>query len=103
MKTRVRYRRARFAVECRRPAWCEWCRRPGRVELHHWKYAYTTKEVRKDPPLALKNTRWLCFRCHILADAMRKLREAGYGIEEEGVKHAQSGAKPARGRRGLAD
>ena len=75
-KTRVLYRRARVSVEVVRPCMCQACQRIGRVELHHWRYAYKTKVVRKLPQLALDNTSWLCFTCHNLADSLRAVRDA---------------------------
>lgn len=75
-KTRVLYRRARVSVDALRPCMCQACGRIGRVELHHWRYAYQTKVVRKMPQLALDNTTWLCFACHNVADAVRKVADA---------------------------
>lgn len=76
-KFRVRYRRARVTVEGTRPNKCAAC--PvredglGRVELHHWKYAYSTAEVRKNPQLALENTIPLCYLCHRVADHIKNI------------------------------
>lgn len=98
MKIKVKYRRARFTVEAARPRTCQCCGKRRQMQLHHWRYAYKTSEVRKDKQLALDNTSWLCFRCHVLADAMRtftnmddetweKLYNLKYGRE---VKHAET-------------
>lgn len=53
---------------------CECCGKipkPRGINLHHWVYAYTTKEVRENPKLAIKNTSLLCFACHRIGDAIR--------------------------------
>lgn len=76
VRIRVRYRRIRVYVNTKKPSKCECCGRPGRLELHHWKYQHTTAEVRFHPQLALDNTTWLCFTCHKLADALRKILDA---------------------------
>lgn len=73
MKFRVRYRRARVTVEGFRPKNCAACGVRGRVELHHWKYAYTTAEVRKNPQLALKFTIPFCYKHHKIADYIRRI------------------------------
>ena len=54
---------------------CEACGRKGRTNMHHWRYAYKTSEVRKNPELAIDNTTELCYYCHRLADAIRRLYE----------------------------
>jgi len=79
VKRYIKYRRARILVDAPRPERCEACKR-GRPELkqidtHHWKYAYTTAEVRAKPELVLENTVALCYTCHRAADAIRKLDE----------------------------
>jgi hypothetical protein len=73
VKFQVRYRRARVTVEGEKPEGCSACHASGRVELHHYHYAYTTKEVRENPQLAFENGLWLCFPCHMIADAIRKI------------------------------
>ena len=79
MKFRVRYRRARVTVEGDRPKYCaaRHIMKKGkvRIELHHWKYAYTTKEVRANPQLALENTIPFCYQCHRVADHIKNLLE----------------------------
>ena len=85
-RVRVRYWRAAFTVSVEKPSICECCGRKGRLECHHWKYAYKTSEVRKNPQLALENTSWLCFTCHRIADAYRKTREAGIAIMSKLVR-----------------
>jgi len=74
-KFTVRYRRARFTVEGGRTGVCEACGRKGRTEMHHYLYAYETKEIRKRKELVLENTVELCFSCHKLADCLRNLEE----------------------------
>ena len=73
MKTRIRYRRARVTVDIDKPEKCEACGAGGRLECHHFIYAHKTTEVRKNPELATENTVWLCYKCHRLADMVRKL------------------------------
>lgn len=73
MKIRVRYRNARVRVDAMRPGECQACGWAGRLEFHHYAYAYKSGQVRKMPVLALDNGIWLCFNCHVLADALRKL------------------------------
>ena len=41
--------------------------------LHHFFYAYSTKAVKKNPLLALKNTLEVCFPCHQIADGLRAI------------------------------
>lgn len=77
MKFRVRYRRARVTVEGEKPTTCKACQLgPNefcRIELHHWKYAYSTKEVRANPQFALENTIGLCYLCHRVADHIKNV------------------------------
>ncbi len=72
-KFRVRYRRARVTVEGPWEHYCKACGAHGRIELHHWKYAYTTKVVRQNPQLALENTIPFCYQCHKVADHIKNL------------------------------
>ncbi len=74
-KFRVMYRKLRVTVEGVRPEVCAACRRKGRIELHHWKYAYSTSEVRLNPQLALDFTIGLCYQCHKIADYIRNILE----------------------------
>src|ERR1700733_4615780 len=62
---RIRTRSARYAAALaeqlgliERPRGCSWCRRPLRLERHHWDY---------DEPL---NVIFLCCDCHDIADSM---------------------------------
>lgn len=73
MKFRVRYRRARVTVEGVRPKKCAACSAMGRIEMHHYFYAYKTKDVRKEPQLALDYTIPLCYQCHKIADMLRHM------------------------------
>lgn len=73
-KIRVKYRRARFTVRALKPKVCEFCGREGKIDLHHWQYAFSTDCVRLKPELALKHASWLCFPCHQRGDAMRTIR-----------------------------
>ena len=49
---------------------CECCEKKFKTHLHHWKYVYKPKEVKKNPELALKNTSELCYSCHKLGNAL---------------------------------
>jgi hypothetical protein len=89
MKDRVTYKGRRFTVEADfiRSKTCECCKKSGRkLYLHHLKYAYPMKEVRKNPKLALDNTITLCFTCHDVANTIRKLIEADEEILEKLIK-----------------
>lgn len=54
---------------------CLRCKGHGikRTSLHHTKYAYERKTVRKNPYLALENTLELCYGCHPIADGLRSM------------------------------
>jgi len=54
---------------------CQACGIQRQTHFHHYKYAYMTKEIRKDPDKALENTVQLCFPCHMMADNIRKIEE----------------------------
>jgi len=58
-----------------RPKICSACSRESKIDLHHWKYEWETKEVKKNPILALKNTQPLCMHCHRIANAMKLVDE----------------------------
>jgi len=47
------------------------------TQMHHTKYAYSVRTVRKHPELALENTLELDFYCHRVADAIRMLVDCG--------------------------
>ncbi len=75
-KRRLRYRRTVITLECDKPEICQCCEKQrNKIDLHHIKYEFSTAEVRKNPELILKNTLWLCFHCHMIADAIRKIDE----------------------------
>jgi len=82
MKARVKYRRIRVTVEVPKNfrKKCDACGKTGKIDLHHLIYQFPTKEVRKNPQLALKNTVCLCYKHHRIADLIRKL------IETDGVE-----------------
>lgn len=73
-KTRVAFR---YPVQIRRGCCvaCRRCKGEGikTTQLHHTKYAFETKTVKKNPVLALENTLELCFGCHPIADGFRGL------------------------------
>ena len=67
------YRRIRVEVKGTRPVECAACFAKGRIEMHHWKYAYSTKMVRENHQLALDCTIPLCYQCHKMGDYIRNL------------------------------
>lgn len=83
MKRTIMYKKTRIRIEeelVNKPKICQGCNRKlGKVikklDCHHWIYEFDSKEVKKNPILVLKNTSWLCFRCHRLGDAIRKIHE----------------------------
>lgn len=54
---------------------CKCCDKKAKTQLHHWKYKYTIKEVKKNPKLALENTTELCYFCHRVANALKFVLE----------------------------
>jgi hypothetical protein len=72
---RLKYRRATFTIECNKPTVCEACGGKGKIDLHHYKYEFKTSEIRKNKLLILKNTIWVCFPCHQVADGIRRTEE----------------------------
>ena len=75
MKTTVLYRRTRVPVDMERSPVCEACGRTGKIDMHHYTYAYSTDEVRKNRPLVMNNTIQLCMKCHGVADSIRNIEE----------------------------
>lgn len=74
----IRYKNYTAKVSGEKPVECSCCRKeakPRGLHCHHTKYAYTVDEVRKNPELAKENTIYLCYACHLLANARRKLQE----------------------------
>lgn len=58
---------------------CKKSKKAGEIKsthLHHWRYAYQPKTVKKNPLLAIENTGEYCFYCHQLADGLRALLTA---------------------------
>jgi len=43
------------------------------TQLHHFKYSFKGKTVKKDPLKALENLSELCHTCHRLGDSLREL------------------------------
>jgi len=58
---------------------CDSCRRSVHrndiktTQLHHWKYAYKDRSLRKNPLLVLENLSEFCYSCHMIGDALRIL------------------------------
>jgi len=82
MKQSVIYERKRIIIDREEPirkGICNICgksRAKGEIKitaLHHYKYAYTRKTIRKHPELALENTIETCFGCHPILDGLRQL------------------------------
>ncbi len=77
MKQSIRYRKARITVDVDykiRTGICQCCMQKAHTHLHHWKYEYKTKDVRKNPVLALKHTTELCYACHRIANAINLIQ-----------------------------
>jgi hypothetical protein len=73
---KVRYRRSTVEVDGERRKICDCCKKVAKkIDVHHWRYEFSTDEVRKNPILVMKNTSQLCFRCHRIADSMRHIFE----------------------------
>ena len=75
---KIRYRRALIVVPDAPPLTgvCECCGKKRKCDTHHFVYAWSTKEVRLNPKLALENTAELCFNpCHRVANALKLLQE----------------------------
>ncbi len=69
----LRYRRAtvRLAKNPRKKK-CECCGKYSKMlQAHHWKYVYETKEVKANPKLATENITTLCYKCHLIANALK--------------------------------
>lgn len=74
MKMQVLYRRKKFTVDWNKPLNCQACGNNGGkkgCQCHHYRYEFKTEEVRRNHDLLKKNTIWLCFPCHRIADAVR--------------------------------
>lgn len=54
---------------------CMCCNHKGLTNRHHWQYKYSRKQVMENNLLALNYTTELCFTCHQIANALRKLFE----------------------------
>ncbi len=75
-KYTLKYRRLTVRLsENPRKGKCTNCPREGKTDMHHWTYAYPTKDVKANPELALDNTIELCFVCHQIANALKKVVE----------------------------
>jgi len=81
-KQRIYYQRTRFSFIFPVPirtgccVACKRCKSKGEIkvtQMHHTKYAFETKTVKKNPLLALENTLELCFGCHPVADGLRDI------------------------------
>ena len=76
-KYRLNYHRLRLKLKKNpRDQVCECCNFHGWTNIHHWRYAYTYAQIRENNSLALRYTTELCFRCHMIADAIRVVEEA---------------------------
>jgi hypothetical protein len=97
---KIKYKRISVEVEGEKPKVCRCCEKEVKqrgLHLHHTSYDYSTDEVRNNHSLALRNTVWLCYHCHRIANAMRicdenyektlKLIELIPGIEMNKILH----------------
>jgi hypothetical protein len=72
MSYTIKYKRVRVKVEGDKPTICECClKKPNIIQCHHWVYRYSKKEVLENPNLTLKNTNFLCYFCHRIANSLR--------------------------------
>ena len=72
MSYTIKYKRVRVRIDGTRPEVCECClKKPNIIQCHHWKYSYSIKEVLANPELAKKNTSYLCYYDHRLANNLR--------------------------------
>lgn len=77
---KVRYRSITVKVNGVRGDTCYLCPKPHVVKprglhLHHFKYAYTVKQVKENPQLALENTVLCCFHAHRVLNSKRIVEE----------------------------
>ena len=73
---KIKYRRITVEVPRERPKKCAICGKEfKKIDLHHFRYEFTTKQVKENPELALKNTIPLCYYDHRIADAIRKVMD----------------------------
>lgn len=80
MKRTIIYKKTRIKIDAPKIDYCEGClKRVGygikKLDTHHWKYEFSSKEVKANPKLVLKNTSVLCYRCHRISDAIRITKE----------------------------
>ena len=81
MKYLIDYQGKKFWVELDSPpkrGICDACgERVGKeikvTQTHHFKYAYSKKQIEKNPQLAMDNTAELGFNCHKLGNALMNL------------------------------
>lgn len=73
-KYSIRYRNANIKLLTNpRKGICEVCGYKGLTNCHHWKYEFSTQQVRENPELALKNVVELCYIHHKIANALKLL------------------------------
>ena len=84
-KTYIRYKRISVKVDGEKPKVCACCGlkpKPRGIHMHHTKYEYTIKQVKRNHELAKKNTIPLCYACHRVANAMRICEEHKKKVEK---------------------
>jgi hypothetical protein len=84
----IRYKKVNVKVSGEKSDVCDCCMirpNPKGLHLHHWRYDYTVKEILRNPELAKLNTSPLCYKCHLVANALR--------IAEENKQRAEVLAK----------
>lgn len=73
----IKYRRTRIYFDENQHTGICIIRGPSKkTDFHHWLFEFPTKQVKKNPQLALKNTVEVSFQIHDLANTLRKLAEA---------------------------
>jgi hypothetical protein len=72
----VRYRQTKIKLdEDPRSGICAIGHTPNKTDLHHWRNAYPTRKVKKNPKLALENTGEFGYPHHKMANAIRTFIE----------------------------
>lgn len=78
MGNRVSYKRRRIKLPFNpRSGTCDCCGRSRprikHTSIHHWRYAYKWKEIKDCPRRVLDYTSELCYACHEVANAIRRV------------------------------
>ncbi len=79
----IRYKRTTIKLPYNpRTGLCRVCpdKKLRKTNYHHWRHEFETKEVRKNPMLALKNTAELHYGHHLLANSLRDFVDMPFEI-----------------------